>query len=281
MLEWTTGRFQRAGLEPARLEAQVLLAHALSCDRVSLYTQYDKPLKPEELARYRSMIQRRLAGEPVAYLVGEQEFWSLPFHVDPAVLIPRRDTETLIEVVLDACSERNAELSIVDIATGSGAIAITLARELSQATVVATDVSKAALALCERNAERHQVRARVEARWGDIWAPFDQDERFDVVVANPPYIPSADIEALAPEVRCEPRLALDGGEDGLVLLRRVVAGARDYIRPGGLLAVEHGFDQAEHVARLIAATEAFDPPTLRHDLGGNPRITWARRLAAS
>ena len=279
VLEWTTGRFQRAGLESARLEAQVLLAHVLACDRVSLYTQFDKPLRERELARYRSLITDRLAGKPVAYLVGEQEFWSLPFHVDESVLIPRRDTETVIEVILDLHSDRAAALSIIDIATGSGAIAVTLARELAQARVVATDVSRAALGVCARNAERNQVSARVAAVFSDLWASVAAGEVFDIVVSNPPYIPSGDIAGLSPEVRCEPRLALDGGPDGLALITRLVHGAIQHTRAGGWLVLEHGYDQADGVARIIGDTGEFTAINLRRDLGGNPRVTFAQRVA--
>lgn len=277
VLEWTTARFQRAGLESARLEAQVLLAHVLSCNRVSLYTQFDKPLGPEELSRYRALISDRLAGKPVAYLVGEQEFWSLPFCVDESVLIPRRDTETVIEVALDLYPERTAELAIADIATGSGAIAVTLAKELAFAHVVAADVSRPALALTVRNAERNGVAERVDTLRSDLWRSFDDEARFDIVVSNPPYIASGDIEALAPEVRCEPRLALDGGLDGLDLIVKLVSGAPDRVRTGGYLILEHGYDQAEAVAQIIADVDAFEPAELRRDMGGNPRVTWARR----
>jgi release factor glutamine methyltransferase len=276
VLEWTTSRFQRAGIEPARLEAQVLLAHTLACDRVRLYTNFDRPLHPDELASYRQLIQRRLAGEPMAYLTGEQEFWSLPFRVTPDVLIPRRDTEIAIEVVLDAVPDRAAPLRIADVATGSGVLAVTLARELGQATVVATDLSEAAAAVARDNAARLGVAERVEVRVGDLLAPL-AGEVFDVLISNPPYVRSPEIEGLSREVRCEPRLALDGGADGLACLRRIVAGAAAHLAPGGLLALEHGFDQDADVRHVIDATGAFAPAQTRRDLGGNPRITYARR----
>lgn len=278
VLEWTTSRFDRAGIPSSRLEAQVLLSHILACNRMQLYTSFDKPLAAEELTAYRRLIQRRLAGEPVAYLVGEQEFWSLPFHVEAAVLIPRRDTETVIEVILDQVADRKAPLRIADIATGSGAIGVTLARELSAATVVLTDVSADAARVAADNAARNGVGERVEVRTGDLLAPVAGDAPFDILVSNPPYIPSADIAGLSPEVRCEPRLALDGGPDGLDLVRRIVAGAGDRVKPGGLLVLEHGFDQAEQVARLTAAAGGFEAARMRQDLGGNPRVTYARRL---
>lgn len=278
VLEWTTSRFQRAGIEPARLEAQVLLSHTLACDRVRLYMNFDRPLHPDELAAFRQLIQRRLAGEPIAYLTGEQEFWSLPFRVTPDVLIPRRDTETAIEVALEAVPDRGAALRVADVATGSGVLAVTLARELAAATVVATELSPAAAAVARDNAARLGVADRVEVRTGDLLAPL-AGEAFDILISNPPYVRSSEIAGLSREVRCEPRMALDGGDDGLACLRRIVAGAAAHLVPGGLLALEHGFDQDADVRALIDATGAFAPAETRRDLGGQPRVTPARRRA--
>jgi release factor glutamine methyltransferase len=278
VLDWTSQRFTQAGFESARLEAQVLLAHVLGCDRVALYTRFDQPLHPEELATFRELIKRRLADEPLAYLVGEQEFWSLPFRVDARVLIPRRDTETLIELVLDETPDRKAALRIADIATGSGVIAITLARELPNASVIATDVSADALALARDNAAHNQVADRVDLREGDLLAPL-AGATVDVLVANLPYIPTADLPGLPADVRREPALALDGGADGLDLVRRLVHAAPDALAPGGLLALEHGFDQAAAVADIITTRDAFTEPRLRKDLGKQPRITFARLRA--
>jgi release factor glutamine methyltransferase len=278
VLEWTTGRLATAGVDAARLEAQVLLAHALSCDRVALYTMFDKPLGPEELGRYRDLVKRRLAGEPVAYLVGHQEFWSLDLAVDPRVLIPRRDTETVVELVLDAITDRAAPLAVADVATGAGPLALALARELPAARVVATDLSEDALAVARGNAEKLGLADRVELCAGDLLAALPDGVLFDVLVSNPPYVKSGDIAGLSPEVRREPRAALDGGADGLDLLRRLVAGAARHVRPGGLVALEHGFDQGPAVRALLDATGDFDAAATRADLGGHPRVTHARRL---
>lgn len=276
LLDWTTRRFADAGIDSPRLAAQILLAHALGIDRVQLYVQHDKPLGPDELGRYRELVKRRLAGEPVAYLTGHQEFWSTPLAVDARVLVPRRDTETLVEVVLDQV-DRSAALVIADIGTGSGAIALALARELPRAQVVATDRSAEALAVARANADRLQLSDRVSFREGDLFAALAAGEHFDVIAANPPYIASAEIERLSPEVRREPRAALDGGPDGLDVLRRLVAGvAAHLVAPGGLVALEHGFDQGAQVRALIDATGAFQPAATRSDMGGQPRVTFAR-----
>ena len=272
VLDWTTNRFTEAGIASARLEAQLLLAHVLKCTRTQLYMNFDKPLGEEELAAYRALIKRRLAGEPVAYLLGEQEFWGLPFFVDPAVLVPRPDTETVIEVVRSLRPDRSAACRILDLCTGSGAIAISLAKELPAARIVATEISEAAVAIARRNAERNGFAARVDIRLGDLWEPV-AGERFDVIASNPPYIASSVIETLQVEVKREPRLALDGGADGMAFYDRICAAARIHLEPDGALVVEHGFDQADAVRERFAAA-GFERITLAHDLGKNPRVTW-------
>ncbi len=280
VLDWTTKKFAERGLDAARLEAQVLIAHALHCSRVQLYTGFDKPLGDAELATIRELIKRRLAGEPLAYVVGEQEFWSLPFAVSRAVLVPRRDTETLIEAVLAALPDRAAALRGVDVGTGSGAIAITLAREYRSSRWLAVDLSPEAAELARANAARHGVADRVEVVVGDLLAPAGPGP-FDLIVSNPPYVRSGEIASLSAEVKAEPRLALDGGPDGLDVYRRLAAAAPPLLAPGGLLAVEHGFDQAASVRAILDATGAFTPATTRNDLAGHPRVTLTRSTRAA
>ena len=272
VLDWTTQRFTEAGIGPARLEAQLLLAHALQCTRMQLYTGFDKPLGEDELARYRALIKRRLAGESVSYLVGETEFWGLPFHVDASVLVPRPDTETVIEVARSARPDRARACRILDLCTGSGVIAVSLAKEYPAARVVATELSPAAAAIARRNAARNQVADRVDVREGDLFSPV-AGEQFDLITANPPYIASAVIATLSSEVRREPMMALDGGPDGLQFYDRICSAARAHLAPGGALVVEHGYDQADAVRARFEATGLADI-TLVHDLGKNPRVTW-------
>lgn len=271
VLDWTIKRFTDAKIDAARLEAQVLLAHALACTRVQLYTNFDRPLDEPELARARGLIKRRLAGEPLAYLVGSQEFWSLPFLVDPSVLIPRHDTETVIQVVLDHV-DRKAPHRILDVCTGSGILAITLARELPASTVIALDISPAATALAARNAELNKVSDRVTLLTGDLLAPLTT-ETFTIIVSNPPYIPSATIPTLDRDVLHEPRLALDGGPDGLTFYRRLIPSLAPHLAPGSLIALEHGHDQAPAVAALLTPLAT---PHLSLDLQKNPRVTWGQ-----
>jgi len=272
VLDWTTQRFSDAGIGAARLEAQLLLAYVLGCTRMQLYTGFDKPLGEPELASYRGLIKRRLAGESVSYLVGETEFWGLPFYVDASVLVPRPDTETVIEVARQARPDRAQPCRILDLCTGSGVIAVSLAREYPAAEVVATEVSPAAAAVARRNAERNAVADRVTVREGDLFAPV-HGERFELIASNPPYIASAVIPTLSAEVRREPAIALDGGRDGLVFYDRICGQARDHLVPGGVLLVEHGYDQADAVRARFAAA-GFTGITLVHDLGKNPRVTW-------
>ncbi|MDQ3370591.1 MAG: peptide chain release factor N(5)-glutamine methyltransferase [Myxococcota bacterium] len=271
VLDWTTQRFTEAGIGASRLEAQLLLAHVLQCSRVQLYTGFDKPLGEEELAAYRGLIKRRLAGECVSYLLGEQEFWGLPFHVDRSVLVPRPDTETVIEVARALRTDRAAPCRVLDLCTGSGAIAIALAKELPAAHVVATELSPEAAAIAAKNAARNGFAERVEVRTGDLFAPVER-ERFDLIVSNPPYIASAVIATLSAEVRGEPRMALDGGADGLRFYDRICSAARDHLLPGGALVVEHGYDQAAAVRERFERA-GFADVTLVHDLGKQPRVT--------
>jgi release factor glutamine methyltransferase len=267
VLNWTQKKFADKGIPSPRLEAEVLLAHVLGATRVALYTGFDKPLEEPELAGYRELIRRRLAGEPVAYLVGEQEFWSLPLAVDPRVLIPRRDTETLVEVALRLGKTARR---VADIGTGSGAVALALAKELPAAEVVATDASEGALAVARANAERNGLAARVRLVAGDLTGPLDGV--FELIVSNPPYVPRGQLPRLAPEVQREPRAALDGGPDGLDVLRRLIPAARAHLAPGGWLAVEHGHDQGAAVRALFIAAGYADVATTR-DLAGNERVT--------
>lgn len=271
VLDWTAKRFADQGITSGRLEAQLLLAYALQCSRTQLYMNFDQPLGETELASYRELIKRRLAGEPVAYLVHEHEFWGMPLVIEPSVLVPRPDTETVIEVAREFRADRSAPCRVLDLCTGSGAIALAMAKELPAAMVIATELSPAAAAVARANVENNHFTGRIEVREGDLWAPV-VGEHFDLIVSNPPYIPSAVIATLSAEVRREPVMALDGGADGLVFYDRICAAARDYLEPGGALVVEHGYDQADAVRARFERAGLRDV-TLVNDLGKNPRVT--------
>lgn len=274
VLRWTVGRFERQGIDSARLDAELLATLAFGRTRVELYTHYDQPLDEAELARYRALVQRRLAGEPVAYILGRKEFWSIDFEVDARVLVPRPDTETLVELGLEILSKLGADrpYRVADIGTGSGAIAIALKKERPAADVFAVDASPDALAVAQANAAR--LNQAVTFVQGDLVAPLDG--RFDLVVSNPPYIPSQEIDTLPAEVRNEPRMALDGGADGLDLVRRLVDGAGRVLADDGWLAMEIGAGQAE-TAMEILRQAGYREVGSRRDLAGIERVVFGQR----
>jgi release factor glutamine methyltransferase len=240
-----------------------------------LYTHFDQPLGPDELARYRGLIQRRLQGEPVAYLVGKKEFRSLMLDVDARVLVPRPDTETLVDVALALLPAEPGAPRIVDVGTGSGAVALALKKERPEAQLYAIDRSPDAAAVARKNAER--LGLAVEVLEGDLLAPLAGQAPFALIVSNPPYIPSGEIAQLAPEVRREPLAALDGGRDGLDVIRRLVKDAPPLLEPTGALALEVGAGQAPAVSALFAADGRYAPATATPDLAGIERVVAARR----
>jgi release factor glutamine methyltransferase len=276
---------EQAGIETARLDAECLVAAGLGCPRWHLILEPTRRLSPAEFSRILRLLQRRERREPLAYVLGVREFWSLPMAVSAGVLVPRPETETLVEAALAAWGEmkatsREAGPTIVELCTGSGAVAIALATELPAARVLATDVSWRALRVARANATRHGVAERIEFLRGDLWRAVNGQApagSVDLVAANPPYIRSPELATLMPEVQWEPRLALDGGADGLRVLREIVASSPDRIRPGGFLLLEVGTDQAEAVGALLAASGRFEPARLRLDLAGRPRVVVARR----
>jgi release factor glutamine methyltransferase len=272
LIAWTQDYFAKKAVDAPRLSAELLLAHALKCDRVRLYLDFEKPIGEAELAAFRELVRRRADGEPTAYVLGTREFFGHAFTVGPAVLVPRPETEALVEAALAALPPEGPA-SVLDLCTGSGAIAVSVALGRPGARVVATDVSEEALAVARANAER--LGAVVEFAHGDLWAAVHGDGRFDVVVSNPPYIPSGELAGLSREVRREPCIALDGGPDGLDVLRKVVAGAPARLAPGGTLAVELHEGHAERVVALCREV-GFESAEARKDLAGLPRYVVAR-----
>lgn len=280
MLKWTQGFFAEHGIETPRLDAEVLLSHLLGQPRIYLYTHFDQPLETGELARFREMVKRRAAREPVAYIIGEKEFMGLTFRVTRDVLVPRPDTEILVQAAIERLDKVPGEKLFADIGTGSGAICLSVLKLLEDSRAVTVDISPAARAVAEENAETLGVADRVEFLTGDLVAPLAaRSERYAAILSNPPYIDDADMQRLQPEVRCEPRLALAGGADGLDCYRRLFAEAPALLVPGGFLAVEVGIDEAERVAGLAAANPLLEPERteILRDYGGIERVVIAWR----
>ena len=276
LLQWTTTYFETHGIDSPRLDAELLLACALGLERIDLYLRHDQPLNSEELDRFRELVKRRKAREPIAYITGQKEFWALELAVGPGVLIPRPETECVVEAVLDFMATRTGSGAhrILDLGTGSGAIALAIAHSRPETQVVAVERSRAALAFANRNCRRHALGERVQivaGRWFDIFSAGQA--RFDVIVSNPPYIPSHQVDTLQPEIaRYEPREALDGGVEGLDCLKQIIGQASSFLAHGGALFLEIGHDQYPAVRRIAESCRVYRDITCRPDYSGLDRV---------
>jgi len=283
LLEVTSNYLREKGVDNPRLSAEVLLALQLKVDRVKLYLNFDQPLHEGEVAAYRELIKRRLNREPVQYITGIQEFWSLDFAVGPQVLIPRPESELLVEQVVSLHQEKRLaeakNLKILDLGTGSGVLAIVIAREFGGASVWASDVSAEALALAKINAKKHGVEDRVEFLLGDMWQGLINSSLvFDVIVSNPPYIASDHISSLAPEVRDhEPRSALDGGEQGMHFIKGIIKEAPKYLNAGGWILLEMDPEQTTMAMELMEKIDDWVEKRRIKDYSGHYRVVVARR----
>jgi release factor glutamine methyltransferase len=297
LIDWTTQFFKNNRIQNPRLDTEVLLSYNLKLDRLGLYLNYDRPLTEEELSSFKKLIKRRANHEPLQYITGTQEFWSLNFTVAPGVLIPRQETELLVEEVLlevgsqDSASGdrtqqgkqkpdtlKNAPLHVVDLCAGCGCIAVALAKEFTNSTFYAIDNSGAALKIARLNGEKHKVNERISFISGNLFQPLsDVKGSIDIVVSNPPYVKSGELERLDPEIReFEPLPALDGGEDGLDIIRDIIAKAPEYLKSNGWLFLEIAFDQAPDVQTFIEKSGCYTAPTVVKDLSGNDRVVKAR-----
>lgn len=272
ILEWTTGYLAEHGSESPRLEAEILLAHARGCPRIQLYTHYDDVLPKEVRSRMRELVKRRAAAEPVAYLVGHREFFSLDFEVTPDVFIPRPETELLVMEALERIKDREAP-RVFDLGTGSGCIAVAIAVNAPKARVTAVDLSPEALPVARRNAQRHGVADRVTFLCGNLFTPLASEGPFDAIACNPPYVATTDEPRLQPDVRQhEPPSSLYAGEDGLDVMKRIVAGAPNHLKPGGCLLLEFSPEQAAALEALLAETGRFENVAVRSDLSRASRM---------
>jgi len=283
LLGWTTAYFASRAIESPRAGAEILLAHVLNLQRIDLYLHYDQPLTQTELERYKTLIRRRVRREPVAYITGCREFWSMNLTVSGEVLIPRPETECLVEQVLaELSTEDTTEPSrILELGTGSGAIILALASSLCRSICFASDVSERSVRVAHENARRHGLDGRVHFFCGDWTRPLQLSGIFDVIVSNPPYIPTAQIKTLEPEIHLyEPLRALDGGEDGLESVRRLITQAHRFMRPGGRLLLEIGHDQQEAVRQIVATAGQYEVPLFAKDYAGVNRVVRMRKKAS-
>jgi release factor glutamine methyltransferase len=279
LMDWTEKHFQQKGLESPRLEAQLLLAYALNCRRVELYTRWDEPVADEKRGRFRELIKRRLDGCPTMYLTGRREFFALEFEVTPAVLIPRPETELLVSETLKHI-KTIPNPRVLDIGTGSGCIAIAVAHQHKSASVTATDISAEALEVAKRNAQRHDLTERIRFLQGDLFGPLAADEQFEVIVSNPPYVSQVEFAELPLHVRdYEPRLALEAGVDGFDVYDRLIPAAPAQLVPGGWLLLEIGATQAQGVRQRLDAQPEFETGDTLFDDGKLPRVITAQRKA--
>ena len=268
-------RLAEAAVTEPRREAGSLLAHVLGRDRSFIISHADDPLTAEQSEALQVLVERRTAGEPLQYIIAQQEFFKLDFEVTPDVLIPRPETELIVETSLELL-QIDPEPYFADIGTGSGCIAISMLYELPEARALATDVSKAALRVALRNAERHKVSNRLALLESDCFSNLDANESFALITSNPPYVSADELKSVQREVRFEPRAALAAGSDGLSVIRRLVSGARPFLRAGGYLVFEIGFGQSEAVEQLIDL-DVWELTGLRPDLQGIARAVVLRK----
>ncbi len=282
-LNWAIDCLKNLGIQNPRLDAELLLARSLNLGREGLYIHLQDPIGEKEKKVLEALIERRVSGEPLQYILGHQEFWSIDLKVDSRVLIPRADTELLVEQALFILSKISSEcpLSVLEIGTGSGAIAIALAREVAAISLVAADISKEALLLAKENAQVAGVSEKIRFLQGDLFSPFrllEGREPFDLILSNPPYIVRSEIERLAREVKnFEPALAIDGGKDGFDFHRMIISQSPKYLRRGGWLLLEVGQGQAQVVSEFVEKMKTFAPSERIRDLSGIERVVEAQK----
>jgi release factor glutamine methyltransferase len=276
ILHWTADFFDQKGIPSARLDAEVLLAKSLNVERLYLYLNMDRPLEPQERVRYRELVSRRAQREPIAYITGQKEFWSVLLETDAGALIPRPETELLVEVTLRQLTDVTTP-RILEIGTGTGAIAIALAKERPDASITAVDVSPDALEIAARNVNNADAAACVALLESDLFRNIEEKVCFDAICSNPPYVPTGDRDTLQPEIRqFEPWLALDGGPDGLSVIRELTAQAPLFIRDGGSFIFEFGDGQEALVTALLESSGRFTDIEVHPDLSGKPRVACAK-----
>ena len=275
MIKWSQDFFAKYDIENPRLDAEVLLSYVMKMDRFHLYVNFERELNDKQLADYKVLIKQRINHVPVAYLIAYKPFMSINFDVSPDVLIPRPDTETLVEETLKKLKKLSGKLKVADIGTGSGAIAVSIAKLNANVVIDAVDISEKAIKIAEQNAAKNKVADKITFHVGNLTEPL-KGQKFNAIVSNPPYIPSKIMEGLQPEVaKYEPRIALDGGEDGLKFYRQLIEQSPEFLVNGGFLAVEIGYDQAQSVTKLFETNNHFKNIEVIKDLSRNDRVVVA------
>ncbi len=284
ILKWAIATLKEADIDSPDINADTLLSFVLSCDRTKLYTNPDEIISDADINRYKDLVNERIRHVPLQYITHRVEFMSLDFFVDERVLIPRPETEILVETVLNKAQDKqysNMKVAIVDIGTGSGNIAVTLAKNLSNAEIYASDISQDALAIAKTNVQRHKVADKIHLLHGDFFGAFvgyAEKEHVDFVVSNPPYVSESEWKNLESELRDhEPREALVAGKDGLCFYRQIIKGAADWLKPEGCLVIEIGETQAKTIIKLMESKGNYDDIEIIKDLQGKERVISARR----
>jgi release factor glutamine methyltransferase len=275
LIQKTTAYFEKAGVPNPRLDVELLLAHALALKRMDLYMQFERVLTEPELDKLRPLVKRRSAREPLQHILGTVDFCNLTLTVNSKALIPRHETEILVQKAIE-CLGKDSSGKILDIGTGTGAIVLAILQSCPSTTAVAVDLSEDALTLAKQNAENSKLQSRIEFRNGNLFEAIQKNESFEMIVSNPPYIPSTEIAALQKEVQFDPVMALDGGADGLDLIRKIIAEASQFLKSSGFLLIEIGLNQHEAVRKLLEEAK-YTKIEIFKDLQGVQRIVKAQK----
>jgi len=284
LLNWITEHFTKNGLDSPRLSAELLLSHIVGLKRIELYTQFDKPVTKLQLDKLHDLVKRAVQNEPIAYLVGKTEFYSLELNVTPDCCIPRPETELLVERAIEFLQTRSGKQFVCDLCTGSGCIAIAIAKNFPHARIIATDISDAALNVAAKNIEKHQLGDRIKLLCGDLFTPLVPHldvGKFDLIVCNPPYVSADEFEKLEKNVKdYEPKLALFAGNDGLDIYHRIIEKADQFLKSDGVLMLEIGYSQRHAVRELLEQAGCFPEVKIEKDFHDNDRIAIAKKQKA-
>jgi release factor glutamine methyltransferase len=284
LLNWTTKHFAEKGIDSPRLSAELLLSHVLVMKRIELYTQFDKPVTRQQLDKLHELVKRASQNEPIAYIVGRTEFYSLELRVTPDCMIPRPETELLTERAIEFLRRREGTQFVCDLCTGCGCIAVAIAKNFPDAHIIATDICDAALSVAAQNVEKHQLHDRIKLLCGDLFDPIVPQldvGKFDLIVCNPPYVSAVEFEKLDTNVRdYEPKPALFAGEDGLDVYRRIAERAGQFLKPGAALLLEIGYAQGQVVKELLEQSGTFAEIKVEKDFHDNDRIVTAMKMSS-